>query len=138
MPCSRQAKPFRLKRELTTQSSGFGNSLQQPRQPWDKQFAEATLLEDAAEDVVVAPTTITTGATNNGTIGKMTTTMTIDPVDHQGSDASIGTAAFVATTEVVAAMAWALVLFVVLHGIRPSNALRHVDASVPLPKEVYC
>ena len=28
-------------------------------------------------------------------------------------------------------------LYAVLHGTKPSNALRKVDASVPLPKETY-
>ena len=68
----------------------------------------------AAEGVVDAPTTITTGTNIRSTIGRMTTTMTTYPVDHQGSDASMGTAALVATMEGAAAMARALVLFVVL------------------------
>ena len=86
---------------------------------------------------MVAPTTITTWADNRSTIGRMTTSMTTDPMDHHGSDASMGTAALVAMKG-VAAMARALVLFELLHGTRPSNARRHVNALVPLPKEVYC
>ena len=47
------------------------------------------------------------------------------------------TAALEETTEGVAAMARALVLYAVLQGTMPSNALRRVDASVPIPKETY-
>ena len=45
------------------------------------------------------------------------------------------TAALEATTKAVAETARALALYVVLQGTRPSNALRQVDASVPLLKE---
>ncbi len=74
---------------------------------------------------------------NSHTIGKTTTTTTTCPVDHHVLDDSMGMATLVATMEGVAAMARALVLFAVLPGTRPSNALRQVDASVPLLKETY-
>jgi hypothetical protein len=53
------------------------------------------------------------------------------------SDASMETATLVATMEVVAATEGALVSYAVLPGIKPSSALRQVEALFPLPKEVF-
>ena len=79
---------------------------------------------------------IITGADNNSTTDKATTATISGPVDLQLLDASMETAALVATMMEVAAMVGALVLYAVLPGTMPSNALRQIKASVPLPKEI--
>ena len=69
--------------------------------------------------------TITMEEDNISTIGRVTTTMISDPTDHPALDASIEATTLEATMEGAVSMAETLALFVVLHGIRQSNALRH-------------
>ena len=75
--------------------------------------------------VVVVDLTITVEEDNIITIGRVTTTMISDPTDHPALDVSMEATTLEATIEGAVAMAEALALFVVLLGIRPSNALRH-------------
>ena len=69
--------------------------------------------------------TITMEEDNNSTIGRVTTTMISNPSDHPALDASMEAAALEVAMEGAVAMAEALALFVVIQGMRPSNALRH-------------
>ena len=79
---------------------------------------------------------IITGANNSSTTDMANASTISRLVDLQLLDASMETAAFVATMEEVAAMVGELVLYAVLPGTRPSSALRQVKASMPLPKEI--
>jgi len=96
----------------------------------------ASLLADAVVvDVVQAPT-IKAETSNKSTIDRVTPTTITTPSDHQLLDflMDMATTTLVSTTEVVAVMAVALVLFAALHGIGPSNALMWVKkASMPSP-----
>jgi hypothetical protein len=87
-------------------------------------------------EVDVVDFIIIAGADNNGTTNRATTSTITCPVDLQLLDASMETSTLVATMEEVAAMVGALVLYAALPGTRPSSALRQVNASVPLPKEI--
>ena len=91
-------------------------------------------MADAVE-VDVVDSVITTGADSNSTTYKATTTTISGPVDLQLFYASMKTKALVTTMEEVVSMVGALALYAVLPGTIPCSALRHVKASVPLPKE---
>ncbi len=83
--------------------------------------------------VVVVVLTITAEEDNINTIGKVTTTMISDPADHPALDASMEASALEATMEGAVAMVEAFALFVVLHGIMPSNALRQSNDCTSAP-----
>jgi len=94
----------------------------------------AALLADAGEVDVVEAVTITTATCNNNTTSRVTTTTTTCPPVNHSMDASMETAALVATMGVVAAMAVALVSYAALPGTKQSYALRRVKkTSVPSP-----
>ena len=80
---------------------------------------------------------ITAEAIISNTRYKATAVTTTCPMDLQLLSSSMETATLVATTEAVAATVGALVLYAVLTGTKPSRVLRHVKASVPLPKEIF-
>ena len=67
---------------MTTQLNVFRNLRQPIREQWGSQVVGAALLADAADAVVADSTTITTGANNRSTIGKMTIVTTTNLVDH--------------------------------------------------------